>query len=195
MFREQLIPQPHSFELKGDSLFKLTNGCAILLNAPKDAQAEAVRLLAKYWGITAAIAVGDCDPTLSDEEYCLDVTAFRLLIEATTINGMRHAFRTLRMIAEPERGTGCISGSWNLPEMKIEDAPALSFRGLHLCVFPETRFNDVAKKIRFAAYLKFNVVVIEFAKCVKRKVLRLFRSSMCWAMRRTAAVARVSMSC
>ncbi|MBR4372056.1 MAG: hypothetical protein IKS92_13485, partial [Victivallales bacterium] len=146
MFKEQLIPQPQSFELKGDSLFKLTNGCAIQINGPKDAQTEAVRLLAKYWGINASIAVGDCATTIPSEGYCLDATADRLLVEASTISGMRHAFRTLRMMAEPERGKGCISGTWNLPEMKIEDAPALSFRGLHLCVFPETRFNDVAKK-------------------------------------------------
>ena len=53
MLREQIIPEPHSLELQGDSLFRLTNGCAIQINGPKDAQAEAVRLLAKYWGITA----------------------------------------------------------------------------------------------------------------------------------------------
>ena len=55
MFREQIIPEPHSFELQGDDLFSLTNGCAIRINGPKDAQAEAVRLLAKYWGMNAGI--------------------------------------------------------------------------------------------------------------------------------------------
>ena len=43
MLREQIIPEPHSFELQGDSLFRLTNGCAIQINGPKDAQAEVVR--------------------------------------------------------------------------------------------------------------------------------------------------------
>ena len=162
MLREQIIPEPHSLELQGDSLFRLTNGCAIQINGPKDAQAEVVRLLAKYWGITASITVGDCMASIPSEGYRLEVTVERLLVEASTIAGIRHAFRTLRMMAEPERGTSCISGTWNLPEVKVEDAPALSFRGLHLCVFPENRFNDIAKKIRFAAYLKFNVIVIEF---------------------------------
>ncbi len=162
MFCEQIIPEPHLFELKGDNLFKLNNDSTICLNIPADARAEAVRLLAKYWRITTNITVGDCTAMIPSEGYRVDVTAERLLVEASTIAGMRHAFRTLRMLAEPERGTSCLSGTWNLPEVHIEDAPALSFRGLHLCVFPETRFNDIAKKIRFAAYLKFNVVVIEF---------------------------------
>ncbi|MBP5638303.1 MAG: hypothetical protein J6X55_02420, partial [Victivallales bacterium] len=162
MLRERILPEPHKFELTGEGQYLLRNGSKICINAPADARKEAVRLLGKYWGITAELAEGDCAASLGDEGYRITVTQQCMTIDAKTIAGLRNAFRTLRMLVEPERGVRQLSGTWLLPEVFIEDAPALPFRGLHLCVFPEHRFEDIAKKIHFAAYLKFNVVVVEF---------------------------------
>ena len=162
MFRERILPEPHTLELKGEGQYLLRNGSRICVNAPDDACTEAVRLLGNYWGITADITKGACAAELADEAYRISITAQCLTIDAATINGLRHAFRTLRMLVEPERGTRQLTGTWILPEVFIDDAPALPFRGLHLCVFPENRFEDFAKKIHYAAYLKFNVIVIEF---------------------------------
>ena len=162
MFRERILPEPHTLELKGEGQYLLRNGSRIRVNAPDDACTEAVRLLGNYWGITADITKGACAAELADEAYRISITTQCLTIDAATINGLRHAFRTLRMLVEPERGTRQLTGTWILPEVFIDDAPALPFRGLHLCVFPENRFEDFAKKIHYAAYLKFNVIVIEF---------------------------------
>ncbi len=162
MLRERILPEPHTFELKGEGQYLLKNGSRIRINAPADARKEAVRLLGKYWGITADITDDDCTAKLPEEGYRISATTQCLTIDATAISGLRNAFRTLRMLVEPERGVRQLTGTWLLPEVLIDDAPALPFRGLHLCVFPENRFEDIAKKIRFAAYLKFNVVVIEF---------------------------------
>jgi len=37
----------------------------------------------------------------------------------------------------------------------------MEFRGIHLCIFPETPLWDIEKQIRLAAYHKFNYAVIE----------------------------------
>ena len=162
MLRERILPEPHHFVLKGDGEYHLQNGSRLCVHAPEEACSEAVRLLGKYWGITADITREACVAEVSGEAYRIDITPNCLTIEAATIAGLRHAFRTLRMLVEPERGTRQLSGTWILPEVTIEDAPALAFRGLHLCVFPENRFEDLAKKVHYAAYLKFNVIVMEF---------------------------------
>ena len=54
------------------------------------------------------------------------------------------------------------AGSWQLPLMSMQDFPTLKFRGIHLCVFPETTFEFVEKIIKLAAFLKFSHIVIEF---------------------------------
>jgi len=51
---------------------------------------------------------------------------------------------------------------WYLPLMSMQDFPILKFRGIHLCVFPETSLEFVEKIIKLAAFLKFSHVVIEF---------------------------------
>ncbi len=163
MLRERIIPFPKNFTLDGDGLFKLCNGARIALNIPEEARPVAILLLDKYWNVTDSnITYGDAPAEIPEEGYRLIVANDTLNVSASSVNGTRNAFRTCRMLTEPERGTSCISGTWLLPEIHIDDAPALSFRGLHLCVFPENRFAEIEKKIRMAAYLKLNTVVIEF---------------------------------
>ena len=101
MFRERILPEPHTLELKGEGQFLLRNGSRICVNAPDDACTEAVRLLGNYWGITADITKGACAAELADEAYRISITAQCLTIDAATINGLRHAFRTLRSSSSP----------------------------------------------------------------------------------------------
>ena len=51
---------------------------------------------------------------------------------------------------------------WILPTMTMQDAARLAFRGIHICVFPETSLEFVEKIIKLAAFLKFSHIVIEF---------------------------------
>ena len=44
---------------------------------------------------------------------------------------------------------------------RIRDFAALGFRGIHLCIFPETTIEQLEKYVRLASYYKFNYVVIE----------------------------------
>ena len=69
--------------------------------------------------------------------------------------GLLNAFKTLRQLAEVQRGTEKVTGYF-LVQCEINDAPAMEFRGIHLCIFPETPLWDIEKQIRLAAYHKFN---------------------------------------
>lgn len=68
--------------------------------------------------------------------------------------------RTLRQIAEPVRGTRKLT-AYFVPETVIEDAPAMAFRGFHLCWFPENTSMQIEQYIRLAAYYKMNTIVLE----------------------------------
>ncbi|MDA3874684.1 MAG: family 20 glycosylhydrolase [Kiritimatiellae bacterium] len=51
---------------------------------------------------------------------------------------------------------------FSCPQVRIGDWPAIPFRGLHLCVFPETDLFHLERMIRAAALMKYSHVVLEF---------------------------------
>ena len=53
------------------------------------------------------------------------------------------------------------SSCWHVPCVRIHDYPALAFRGIHICWFPETPSWEIEKLIRLAAHFRYNVVVLE----------------------------------
>ena len=84
----------------------------------------------------------------------------RIEISAATLQGVKYAMHTLRQAAERESRGVKLVGYW-LPALEVRDDPALGFRGLHLCWFPEQSATFIEHQIRLAAYYKFNYVVIE----------------------------------
>ena len=95
-----------------------------------------------------------------DEAYVVVADGDGVRIDANTIKGVRYALYTIRQLAIARRGTRTVEG-YLLPQLKIEDRPALSFRALHLCWFPETTAKQVERSVRLAALLKYNHVIIE----------------------------------
>ena len=95
-----------------------------------------------------------------DEAYAVAADGDGVRIDANTIKGVRYALYTIRQLAIARRGTRTVEG-YLLPRLKIEDHPALSFRALHLCWFPETTAKQVERSVRLAALLKYNHVIIE----------------------------------
>lgn len=95
-----------------------------------------------------------------DESYSLVCDEKGVTIEAPALAGVRYAMYTLRQVAVPKRGTPTVTG-YVAPKLRVKDAPAIAFRGLHFCWFPEYPKVQIEKRIRLAAYYKFNYVVIE----------------------------------
>ena len=95
--------------------------------------------------------------TLPEEAYRLDFRENTLALHASAPIGLLHAFKTLRQLAEASNDE-----IFRFPQVQISDAPALPFRGIHFCIFPETSLIDLEKNIRLAAYHKFNYAILEF---------------------------------
>lgn len=112
------------------------------------------RLSVAYWGMTPEVAEEAAET--GGEEYTIQIGE-----DSVAITGhVRYAMQTLRQLAEPERGVERFT-FYFLPLGRIEDAPAMGFRGMHLCCFPENSLWEIEKQIRLAAYYKFNYVVLE----------------------------------
>jgi hypothetical protein len=60
-------------------------------------------------------------------------------------------------------------GGLEFPGVEIVDYPQLSFRGVHLCIFPNTALETIRQAILLAARFKFNAVVIEFWSSLQSK--------------------------
>jgi len=97
----------------------------------------------------------------SKATYALTVDASGIAASGEDTAAMRHAWFTLLQLLDPDdRAEGRLG--FTLPQVTIQDWPALRFRGLHLCVFHETTPVMIEKAIQLAAFYKFTHVVLEF---------------------------------
>ncbi len=162
--KARLVPAPQSVALSDgpdvvlDTTIKVSFACA------KDGPAAALevgKLFKEWFGIAPKLGAGDAGraPQKADA-YRLAASKGLLSIEAADLGGARNAMRTLRQIAEPVRGTRELK-AYFVPELAIDDAPAMSFRGFHICWFPENSPVQIERFIRLAAYYKMNKVVLE----------------------------------
>lgn len=103
--------------------------------------------------------------------YALTVGADGVGASAADGAGMRHAWFTLLQLLDADDAPGG-SLSFAAPHAAIQDWPAMRFRGLHLCVFPETSPAMIEKAIRLAAFFKFTHVVLEFWGMLKLDALK-----------------------
>lgn len=104
-------------------------------------------------------------------KYVLSANEAGIAGAAADTQGLRYAWYSclqLLQLGEPEPGLLELT----VPHMEIRDWPNLAFRGLHLCVFPETTVIEIEKAIRLAALLKFTHVVVEFWGTLKLECLR-----------------------
>ena len=164
LLRSRLAPLPQNISFHDGEEYRLADGCQFELVLPENvAGGEKILtdIAQKYWHITPIITTAAGGGDLHKEGYTLKITADKALITASTADGVRNALKTLRQLAEPARGKRTFD-SYLLPQCDIADAPALEFRGIHLCYFPETRPVEIERAIRLAAYCKFNAVVLEF---------------------------------
>lgn len=158
---ELTIPLVQELHLQ-DGMFRIADGAAFVLKGALDASAAetATSLIRRFWNCEGAVTVAEVPASLKEEEYCLEVTPDRIEVRADTPAALRYAFSTLRQLAESERGV-LKSSYFQVSCLKVHDFPALGFRGIHFCWFPETTAVDMEKQIRMAAYCKFNYAVVE----------------------------------
>ncbi|MBQ1278101.1 MAG: family 20 glycosylhydrolase, partial [Thermoguttaceae bacterium] len=113
----------------------------------------------KIFAVADVAVAADASPAEIAEKR--ETSAGTLVIAASDAAGIRDSLKTLFQLAEPF-GDTLKTSRFLVPETKIEDRPALGFRGIHLCWFPETNAARIEQAIRIAAFYKFNYAVIEF---------------------------------
>jgi hypothetical protein len=162
---KRLLPRPKSVLLTNGSEVVLDKTLTLqieLANEDVNAKNLAAIIFKRYFGTEPVINVTKKEDAPKEKEaYKISATGKTLTLSAADFTGIRYAFYTVRQMAETNRDSERVTVYW-LPELKIDDAPAMAFRGLHLCWFPETRFAQIERALRLSAYYKFNHVVIEF---------------------------------
>ena len=154
----RLIPPVAHFKLSSEALFRLCDGCQFIVKGDGE---QVIADAERYWRVTPKVQVLPPDTSLKPEAYTIEVTANEVTICASTCIGTQYAMKTLRQLAETERGVLRYT-HYILPAVRITDEPALLFRGMHICWFPETPAWEIEKQIRLAAYYKFNYVGLGF---------------------------------
>lgn len=124
----------------------------------------------------------------AEDSYALTVGASGGGASTAGMESVRHAWFTLLQLIQPDP-----DGSVTLPEVEIRDAPGMKFRGLHLCIFPESTPVMIEKAIRLAAFLKFSHVVLEFWGMLRLETMKELSWPEAWSKRdagRLVAIAR-----
>lgn len=156
----QICPKPQQATIETSEYVPLEY---IDIKCPDPETAKWTRKHAREWfGKSAPEVMQTISSSLSlkEDSYILSTSERGVCIEAGSLQSARHAMFSLRQLAIPERGTLKVQG-WLVPKAYIRDYPAFSFRGIHICWFPDTEAWEVERLIRLAAYYKFNYAVVE----------------------------------
>ena len=162
--RPEIVPEPKEMSYEASVPVRIETATAFAVTCPDATAAGWVKGKVKDWfgvkpkDVEASFAAGVTGG--GNESYTLVAEPGRIAIGANTLSGVKLAMHTLRQAAERESGGLTMKGYW-LPALKIKDEPALAFRGIHFCWFPECSAQLIEHQIRAAAYYKFNYVVLE----------------------------------
>ncbi|MDA3927068.1 MAG: family 20 glycosylhydrolase [Kiritimatiellae bacterium] len=164
IIKARLVPAPQSISLTDGADVVMDKSIKITLACRKDetlAEKQIRKTFKAWFGFKPEIKIVKPEHVEKKADaYRITAEKGTLAIEAADAGGARNAIRTLRQIAEPVRGTGKLE-AYFVPEMVIDDAPAMAFRGFHICWFPENTPVQIEQYIRLAAYYKMNSVVLE----------------------------------
>ena len=160
----EIVPVPREMSYEASVPVRIDAATRFSVASPDETAAAWVKAKIKAW---FGVDISDVEVSsvagadgLGEEGYTLSATPGRVAIGANSSVGVKYAMYTLRQAAERETGGMTVKGYW-LPALKVRDEPALKFRGVHFCWFPECSARQMERQIRIAAYYKFNYAVIE----------------------------------
>ena len=165
VLKTRMVPQPNAVKFLAGPEVVINRDLKVMVSVNREQGGDAKKiasLFKTYWQCRPVINIQK-DGGLAGmkaDGYDLRASQGVMTIKASDFNGVRNALRTVRQIAEAQRGVKSQS-CFYIPELEIQDEPAMSFRGVHLCWFPETNPRTIEKAVQLAAYYKFNYVVLE----------------------------------
>ena len=160
--RPLVCPAPKTMSLETATWVKLDGSVPVSVSCREAGAADWVARHWKPWFEKPVVPRTADASALPQGEgaYRLVAAADGISIAAERLSGVRYALQTLRQLAVAGRGTLMVD-HYIAPCVTIEDRPAVSWRGLHFCWFPETTAQEVERFIRLAGAFKFNYVVLE----------------------------------
>ena len=165
IIKSKMVPYPDKIIFTGGNLRleKATNIVVCFLNGNNINKKDITDLIKAYWNIEINVIFKKTNniDIQSNDGYEIEINNKQIIITSRNFNGVLNSFRTLRQLGEVQRGVKKYTYTF-FPKCRIKDNPFFSFRGLHLCWFPETNIVLLEKAIRMAAYYKFNYILLEF---------------------------------
>ena len=150
-FREPCpIPKVHKMSYDSAMEVRIDEKLSVAVSCEDSAVAVewVCRHMKEWFAVRPVVSQGKEDFTdISDEGYRVKTEPGRIFITARNLQGVRYAMYSLRQTAEAVT-EGMIVSAYRLPVLSFEDSPALKFRGLHLCWFPEVTPAFVEHMIR-----------------------------------------------
>lgn len=105
------------------------------------------------------------------DDYTINISSEGVFIAAKDEKNLCYGFFTLIDMIEIDD-----DGAPYLPCGTFRESAGVSFRMVHLCVFPETELSELRRNLRLCAALKYTHVVLEFWGMIKYDCL----SSLAW---------------
>jgi hexosaminidase len=169
-----VVPAPARATAQPQAAFRLSAEVTVRVSPDPAAGAVAdyfAALLRRATGFALPVVM-DGEPTVGDEialivdrmagtdreGYRLDVTTDRIAVTASTAAGLFYGVQTLRQLLPPSIECATAQpGPWDVPAVRIEDAPRFAYRGAMLDVarhfFP---VDDVLRVVDHLARYKLN---------------------------------------
>ena len=95
------------------------------------------------------------------ESYAIEVNEGGVCVAAADEGALRDGLKTLvQLICPVDLNPG--RESFYISAATVHDAPKISFRAIHVCVFPDSRLYTIEKAIHLAGFLKMTHLVLEF---------------------------------
>ena len=179
MYLTNLYPRPESIRENEDVRYTFGSRVTAYLTVP-DLSADIIERMKYLWncfsktasvldirplaaaGQTCSLYIGE--PPVSGnapEHYEILADGRGVLLNAVSAKALMDGFTTLVQLICPVnldegREEFYITGT------QITDKPALGFRSIHLCIFPDSALTTIEKAIHMAGLMKFTHVVLEF---------------------------------
>ena len=174
MYLPELYPRPKSFIENGSERFVfgahvkaraggLPAACAeraAILWRSFSCGASELEIVPGGEGFRFEIGEAACSPGTGDR-YALRVAAGGVSVVGTDASALMDGIATLVQLICPD----CLTEGeelFHIHAAEAHDAPAIPFRAVHFCVFPDTELHNIEKAVHLAGFFGMSHVIFEF---------------------------------
>ena len=130
---DRLIPVPREITFSDGAEYLIENNCTVKVCVEDvyGVEEKIKEWSALFWDVVPQVTVSVCATAGkgNPDAYTAEVTQERIALTASGLNGVMNAMKTLRQLAEVQRGTEKVTEYFLVP-CTIKDEPALAFRGI-----------------------------------------------------------------